>query len=93
MQSARWLKPITGQILETIKTVMTAFTPDDLTRIADCLAFIKANPGARYPLGWIAGIQSEAREAGLLPPLPAHIGCNIPAKPGFEFYGSDYPDL
>lgn len=67
---------------------------NDKSRIADCLAYIAANPGARYPLGWIAGVQAEARTAGLLPALRSRIGCNC--KPGIDrgiIYGGDMEEV
>lgn len=66
---------------------------NDKERIADCLAYIAANPGARYPHDWIAGVQAEARTAGLLPALKPVIGCNC--KPGIDrgiVYGGDMED-
>lgn len=60
-------------------------------RISENLAFIAANPTARYPQGWIAEVQAEARAIGLLKPLETQgIGSNC--RPGIDSritYGGD----
>lgn len=66
----------------------------DIDRIKECLAYIQANPTARYPAGWIAGIESEARAAGLLPHITKPAGCAC--RPGIDHgivYGGDMVDV
>lgn len=68
---------------------------DDHRRIAECLEYIRRNPTAHYPKGWIYEVETEARTAGLLRPLaPLQVGCNC--RPGIDrgiVYGGDMEDV
>lgn len=65
-----------------------------MARLTECCAFIALNPAARYPRGWVAEVESEARTVGLMKPLVARIGCNVPKEPYFEpVYGGDMEDV
>jgi hypothetical protein len=66
----------------------------DRARVSENLAFIAANPSARYPAGWVAETRAEAIELGLLPAPAPRIGCNC--RPGIDrgiIYGGDMEDI
>jgi hypothetical protein len=69
-------------------------TTNDLDRITENLAYIAASPSARFPLGWIAEVETEAREAGILPAQSMRVG--IGCRPGIDnciTYGGDMEEV
>ena len=69
-------------------------TTNDTNRITENLAYIAANPTARFPLGWVEEVKAEARAAGLLPAAKSVVG--IACRPGIDhgiIYGGDMEDV
>lgn len=68
--------------------------PDDRHRIAQCLEYIRKNPTAHYPKGWIHEVETDARAVGILPEIKMEIGCNC--QPDIDrgiVYGGDMEDV
>lgn len=70
---------------------------NETSRITENLAYIAANrlnPAVRFPKGWIAEVEAEARAAGLLPAMKVFSGTNC--RPGIDrgiVYGGDMEDV
>lgn len=65
----------------------------DIDRVKTLLQFFADNPGYRYPIGYVAEVQAEARELGLLPAIK-NIGRHC--RPGIDrgiIYGGDMVDV
>lgn len=66
---------------------------DDIARIKENLAYIKANrfnSAVRFPKGWILETEEEARKVGILPSQKSVVGINC--RPGIDrgvIYGGD----
>lgn len=81
---------INHQRPKRLRPKITMKTTNDINRINENLAYIAANPTARFPNGWVKEVKAEARVAGLLPETKPVVG--IACRPGIDngiVYGGD----